>query len=601
MFLLILAYLGGLLTILSPCILPVLPFVFARSGEPFRRSGLPLLCGMALTFALVATLAAVGGGWVVQANQYGRWLAMALMAFFAITLLFPHLAERLTQPLVAAGDRLSRSAQSHDGSPSARSSFVLGVATGLLWAPCAGPILGLILTGAALQGANIGTTLLLLAYAAGAATSLAGALLIGGKLFSAMKRNLGTGQWLRRGLGAAMLIGVVAIALGLDTGILTRVSTVATSGLEQKLLDNLTPKKAPEQGGAMMAAVNSDAGQPSGSMMAMAAKTTGAERALPVEGPLPDLSGAVQWLNSAPLSAADLKGKVVLIDFWTYSCINCLRSLPYVNAWAQKYHDQGLVVIGVHAPEFAFERDIDNVRQAVSKLGIHYPVAIDNNYAIWRGFNNQYWPAHYFIDAQGRVRYHHFGEGDYEGSEQVIQQLLKEAGHQNVSGGMVSTQAQGVMQAADEAEVKSPETYLGYDRAENFASPGDQVADKSKTYAAPKQPALNQWGLDGQWTAHAEQVTLNQAPGQVVYRFHARDLHLVLGPGADGKPVRFKVRIDGALPGANHGTDTDANGEGTVTEQRLYQLVRQAGDISEHTFSIEFLDPGVQAYAFTFG
>ncbi|KIH83904.1 cytochrome c biogenesis protein DipZ [Pseudomonas batumici] len=601
MFLLILAYLGGLLTILSPCILPVLPFVFARSGEPFRRSGLPLLCGMALTFALVATLAAVGGGWVVQANQYGRWLAMALMAFFAITLLFPHLAERLTQPLVAAGDRLSRSAQRHDGSPSVRSSFVLGIATGLLWAPCAGPILGLILTGAALQGANIGTTLLLLAYAAGAATSLAGALLVGGKLFNAMKRNLGTGQWLRRGLGGAMLVGVGAIALGLDTGVLTRVSTVATSGIEQKLLDSLTAKNAPEQNGAMMAAVNSEAGQPAGSMMAMAAKTGAAERALPVEGTLPDLSGAVQWLNSAPLSAADLKGKVVLIDFWTYSCINCLRSLPYVNAWAQKYHDQGLVVIGVHAPEFAFERDIDNVRQAVAKLGIQYPVAIDNNYAIWRGFNNQYWPAHYFIDAQGRVRYHHFGEGDYEGSEQVIQQLLKEAGHQNVSGGMVSAQAQGVMQAADEAEVKSPETYLGYDRAENFASPGDQVADHSKNYAAPTQPALNQWGLDGQWTAHAEQVTLNQAPGQVVYRFHARDLHLVLGPGTDGKPVRFKVRIDGALPGANHGTDTNANGEGRVTEQRLYQLVRQAGDVGEHTFSIEFLDPGVQAYAFTFG
>ncbi|WP_338525057.1 cytochrome c biogenesis protein DipZ [Pseudomonas batumici] len=601
MFLLILAYLGGLLTILSPCILPVLPFVFARSGEPFRRSGLPLLCGMALTFALVATLAAVGGGWVVQANQYGRWLAMALMAFFAITLLLPHLAERLTQPLVAAGDRLSRSAQRHDGSPSVRSSFVLGIATGLLWAPCAGPILGLILTGAALQGANIGTTLLLLAYAAGAATSLAGALLVGGKLFNTMKRNLGTGQWLRRGLGAAMLVGVGAIALGLDTGVLTRVSTVATSGIEQKLLDSLTAKNAPEQNGAMMAAVNSEAGQPAGSMMTMAAKAGAAERALPVEGTLPDLSGAVQWLNSAPLSAADLKGKVVLIDFWTYSCINCLRSLPYVNAWAQKYHDQGLVVIGVHAPEFAFERDIDNVRQAVAKLGIQYPVAIDNNYAIWRGFNNQYWPAHYFVDAQGRVRYHHFGEGDYEGSEQVIQQLLKEAGHQNVSGGMVSAQAQGVMQAADEAEVKSPETYLGYDRAENFASPGDQVADHSKNYAAPAQPALNQWGLDGQWTAHAEQVTLNQAPGQVVYRFHARDLHLVLGPGADGKPVRFKVRIDGALPGANHGTDTNANGEGRVTEQRLYQLVRQAGDVGEHTFSIEFLDPGVQAYAFTFG
>src|SRR5471030_2099766 len=599
MFLLILAYLGGLLTILSPCILPVLPFVFARSGEPFRRSGLPLLCGMALTFALVATLAAVGGGWVVQANQYGRWLAMALMAFFAITLLFPHLAERLTQPLVAAGDRLSRSAQSHDGSPSARSSFVLGVATGLLWAPCAGPILGLILTGAALQGANIGTTLLLLAYAAGAATSLAGALLIGGKLFSAMKRNLGTGQWLRRGLGAAMLIGVVAIALGLDTGILTRVSTVATSGLEQKLLDNLTPKKAPEQGGAMMAAVNSDAGQPSGSMMAMAAKTTGAERALPVEGPLPDLSGAVQWLNSAPLSAAELKGKVVLIDFWTYSCINCLRSLPYVNAWAQKYHDQGLVVIGVHAPEFAFERDIDNVRKAVKDLGINYPVAIDNDYAIWRAFSNEYWPAHYFIDAKGQIRGHHFGEGEYAESEKIIQQLLAEAGNKNVAGGVVSDMpdATGVEQASNGADVGSPETYLGTDRASNFASPGGEKKDRTQRYTAPAQLTLNQWALEGSWHASGENVALTQAPGRIVYRFHARDVHLVLGPGKDGKPVRFKVTLDGAAPQASHGSDIDADGSGTVTGQRLYQLLRLDGPVTDHTFSIEFLDPGVQAYA----
>ncbi|WP_419735986.1 cytochrome c biogenesis protein DipZ [Pseudomonas sp. COR18] len=596
MLLIILAYLGGLLTILSPCILPVLPFVFARSGESLRRSGLPLLCGMALTFALVATLAAVGGGWVVRANQYGRWLAMALMAFFAITLLFPHLADRLARPLVSAGDRLSRSAQAESGQPSVRSSFVLGIATGLLWAPCAGPILGLILTGAALQGANIGTTLLLLAYAAGAATSLAGALLVGGRVFSVMKRNLGTGQWLRRGLGAAMLAGVAAIALGLDTGLLTRVSTVATAGIEQRLLDTFNPAPQP---GAMMAAVVHDE-QPAGSMMAMAAKTS-TERPLPVEGTLPDLSGAVQWLNSAPLSAAELRGKVVLIDFWTYSCINCLRSLPYVNAWAQKYHDQGLVVIGVHAPEFAFERDIDNVRQAVSKLGIRYPVAIDNDYAIWRGFNNQYWPAHYFIDAQGRVRYHHFGEGDYAGSEQVIQQLLAEAGNRNVSGGVVSAQASGVMQAADEAEVKSPETYIGYDRAEHFASPGQQLADQPKTYDAPRQPQLNQWGLAGNWTVRPEQAALNQAGGSIVFRFHARDLHLVLGPSASGQPVRFKVQVDGKAPGADHGTDTDANGQGTVTEQRLYQLVRQAGDIGDHTFSIEFLDPGVQAYAFTFG
>jgi len=590
MLLIILSYLGGVLTILSPCILPVLPFVFARSGEPFRRSGLPLLCGMALTFAAVATLAAVGGGWVVQANQYGRWLAIALMAFFGLTLLMPHLAERLTRPLVSAGDRLSQSAHTAGGPPSIKSSFLLGVATGLLWAPCAGPILGLVLTGAALHGASVGTTLLLLAYAAGAATSLAFALLIGGKLFTAMKRSLGAGEWLRRGLGIAMLSGVVAIALGLDTGLLTNVSSVATAGLEQKLLNTLSPVAPSES-------------SPSGAAMSVSLKDV-ADSALklPVEGSLPDLSGAVTWLNSAPLTAAELKGKVVVIDFWTYSCINCLRSLPYVNAWAKKYHDQGLVVIGVHAPEFAFERDVDNVRKAVRDLGINYPVALDNDYAIWRGFNNQYWPAHYFVDAQGNIRYHHFGEGNYAQSERVIQQLLAEAGRKNVARDMVTaTDAQGVQMAADDAEVSSPETYLGYERAQNFASAGDEVADKAQTYVAPVQPLLNQWGLVGTWTAKPEQVVLEHAPGRIVYRFHARDLHLVLGPGPDGKPVRFRVSIDGTAPGENHGTDITPNGVGTVTEQRLYQLVRQTGPIIDHTFAIEFLDPGVQAYAFTFG
>jgi len=590
MLLIILSYLGGVLTILSPCILPVLPFVFARSGEPFRRSGLPLLCGMALTFALVATLAAVGGGWVVQANQYGRWLAIALMAFFGVTLLFPHLADRLTRPLVSMGDRLSNSARTEHGKSSVKSSFVLGVATGLLWAPCAGPILGLVLTGAALHGASVGTSLLLLAYAAGAATSLALALLIGGKLFTAMKRSLGAGEWLRRGLGAAMLCGVVAIALGLDTGLLTKVSTVATAGLEQKLLDKLSPVASPSpdvQGNGMMKVGSQSAAN--------------SPLSLPVEGTLPDLSGAVKWLNSAPLSAEQLKGKVVLIDFWTYSCINCLRSLPYVNAWANKYHDQGLVVIGVHAPEFAFERDANNVQKAVHDLGINYPVALDNNFAIWKGFNNQYWPAHYFIDAQGQIRYHHFGEGDYAQSEQVIQQLLKEAGQKNVASDVVVADAQGVEKSADDAQMNSPETYLGYDRAENFASAGDQVIDQAHRYAAPVQPSLNQWGLAGTWTAKPEQVVLGSAPGSIVYRFHARDLHLVLGPGADGKPVRFRVLVDGVAPGDNHGTDIAPDGSGTVTAQRLYQLVRQTGPVTDHTFAIEFLDPGVQAYAFTFG
>ncbi|MQA42127.1 cytochrome c biogenesis protein DipZ [Rugamonas aquatica] len=609
MLLILLSYLGGALTILSPCILPVLPFVFARTGQPFVRSGLPLLAGMALTFALVATLAAVGGGWVVQANQYGRWLAMALMAFFGLTLMLPHLADRLTKPLVALGDKLSNKAQQAGASAGdsawsgARSSFLLGIATGLLWAPCAGPVLGLVLTGAALNGASAGTTLLLLAYAAGAATSLGLALLIGGKVFSAMKRSLGAGEWVRRGLGVAMLGGVAAIASGLDTGLLTRVSTVATAGLEQKLIDKLSPR-APQDGammagGAMMSRTAMTGNGPA--MTAMRGAAAGGST-LPVEGKLTQLTGAVEWLNSAPLSAEQLKGKVVLVDFWTYSCINCLRTMPYVKAWAEKYRDQGLVVIGVHAPEFAFERDIGNVRKAIKDLGITYPVAVDNNFAIWRSFGNQYWPAHYFIDAKGQIRHHHFGEGEYAQSEQVIQQLLEEAGRKDVSNSVVSAEdAKGVQQAADMGQVASPETYLGYERAQNFASPEGQAADQARSYTAPAKPSLNQWGLAGSWLSQPDQVTLNQGTGRIVYRFHARDLHLVLGPGKDGKPVRFRVTIDGAAPGANHGTDVAADGSGTITGQRLYQLVRQSGSIGDRTFSIEFLDPGVQAYAFTFG
>jgi cytochrome c biogenesis protein CcdA/thiol-disulfide isomerase/thioredoxin len=610
MLLIVLAYLGGALTILSPCILPVLPFVFARADQPFVRSGLPLLAGMALTFALVATLAAVGGGWVTQANQYGRWVAIVLLGVFGLTLLFPRFADHLMRPLVSAGNRLSNFAQADGQQVRAGSSFLLGIATGLLWAPCAGPILGLVLTGAALRGASVGTTLLLVAYAAGAATSLAVALLIGGRVFTAMKRSLGAGEWIRRGIGVAMLGGVVAIAFGLDTGVLARVSTVATGGLEQKLVDKFSPAAKPGQpvaadnaSNVANANANANASADGGAMMRVVAAPSVAT-ALPVEGVLPTLNGAVQWLNSPPLTVQDLRGKVVLIDFWTYSCINCLRSLPYVKAWAQKYKDQGLVVIGVHAPEFAFERNVDNVRKAVHDLGVDYPVAIDNNYAIWRSLNNQYWPAHYFVDAKGQIRYHHFGEGDYAESEKVIQQLLTEAGHGNVSKvalGIPGNSAQGVQAAADNADMQSPETYIGYERAENFASPGGAAEDKVHTYAAPSAPDVNEWGLAGAWKVGAEHATLAAASGRIVYRFHARDLHLVLGPGADGKPVRFRVSVDGAAPGAAHGSDVAADGSGTVTEQRLYQLVRQSGDVADHTFTIEFLDPGVQAFAFTFG
>ncbi len=573
MLVLILAYLGGVLTILSPCILPVLPFVFARSDKPFMRNGLPMLLGMAITFAGVATLAALGGGWAVHANQYGRYVALVVLAFLGLTLLSTHLAEWISRPFVALGNRLSRHS---DGSgDSIWGAAGLGVATGLLWAPCAGPILGLLLTGAALNGASVQTTLLLLTYAGGAATSLGLALLIGGKVFAVMKRSLGAGEWVRRALGVLVLCGVAAIALGLDTGLLTRVSLASTGGIEQKLIDAVRPAPVPQ------AALK--AGEP-----------------LPVEGTLPSLAGATEWLNSPPLTTESLRGKVVLVDFWTYSCINCIRTLPYVRGWADKYRDHGLVIIGVHAPEFAFEKNPDNVARAVKDLGVDYPVALDNDYAIWKGFDNQYWPAHYFIDAQGRIRSHHFGEGNYRESEDVIRQLLTAAGQKNLPGGYVNDVRQGVEAAASDDSTRSPETYVGYARAQNFA--GGQVAhDDAWDYRAPAVLGTNQWTLDGRWTVHGENAQLDRAGGGIAYRFRGRDLHLVLGPGSDGKPVRFRVTIDGKPPGADHGMDTNADGNGTIDSQRLYQLVRQANGSGERLFEITFLDPDVQAYAFTFG
>jgi cytochrome c biogenesis protein CcdA/thiol-disulfide isomerase/thioredoxin len=616
MVLFLLVYLGGVLTIVSPCILPVLPFVFARADRPFVRSGLPLLIGMAATFAAVATLAAVGGGWAVHANQYGRLASMALLAVFGVALLLPGLGDRMMGPLVGLGARLSQSADQGEaaGGPTVMASMLLGAATGLLWAPCAGPVLGLILTGAALEGANTHTTLLLLAYAAGAATSLALALLIGGRVLAALKRSLGISEWIRRGLGMAVLAAVVVIAMGLDTGFLTRVSLASTAPLEQRLLDTFHPAQdaaaRPSSvlmtGGAMTGGAMTGGAMTGGAMMSanpammMKANPAGHAGDLAVEGRIPSLSGAVEWLNSPPLTTAGLSGRVVLVDFWTYSCINCLRAIPYVRAWADKYKSHGLIVIGVHAPEFAFEKNIDNVRKAVADLKISYPVAVDNNYAIWRAFNNQYWPAHYFIDAKGQIRHHHFGEGGYDASERVIQQLLTEAGTAAVSTDLVSVNAAGVEAAPDLAEVQSPETYVGYERAEHFVSPGGAVRDSRHIYATGT-PRLNEWGLAGDWTIGAEQAGLNTQDGRIVYQFHARDLHLVLGPAADGKPVRFRMTIDGAPPGKSRGTDVDADGHGVVTRQRLYQLVRQSGQISDHTFEIQFLDPGVHAYAFTFG
>jgi thiol-disulfide isomerase/thioredoxin len=324
-------------------------------------------------------------------------------------------------------------------------------------------------------------------------------------------------------------------------------------------------------------------------------------RAQSRESEFPSLGGATAWLNSPPLTPPGLRGKVVLVQFWTYTCINWLRSLPYVRAWAEKYKERGLVVIGVHSPEFSFEKDLDNVRRAAQAMRIPYPIVVDSDHVIWRAFKNDYWPALYLLDAQGQLRHRHFGEGEYERSERLVQRLLAEAGSGSVASEPVSVDGRGVEAPADWSSLKSPENYLGSERTAGFASPGGAVVGARHVYAVPARLRRNEWALSGAWTLRQEAAALDEANGRIACRFHARDLHLVMRPPAHGRSVRFRVLIDGRPPGAAHGIDVDDAGNGTVVEPRLYQLIRQPRPIADRRFEIEFLDPGVQAFAFTFG
>jgi thiol-disulfide isomerase/thioredoxin len=322
---------------------------------------------------------------------------------------------------------------------------------------------------------------------------------------------------------------------------------------------------------------------------------------LPVEGELASFGGATGWLNSEPLTTAGLRGRVVLVSFWTFTCVNWLRQLPYVRAWADRYAGQGLVVVGVHTPEFGFEHEPANVRRAVADLRVGYPVAIDSDYGVWRAFGNHYWPALYFADAQGRIRHHQFGEGGYQQSEMVIQRLLAEAGSGGGSQELVSVEPGGIEAQADWDSLRSPENYTGYERTENFASPGGAVPGQPQAYALPERLVLNEWALAGDWTMGAQATTLNAPGGRIACRFQARDLHLVMGPAARAAAVRYRVLLDGQPPGSAHGLDVDAGGNGTATEQRLHQLIRQPGPVAERTFEVTFDDPGLQAFSFTFG
>jgi thiol-disulfide isomerase/thioredoxin len=322
---------------------------------------------------------------------------------------------------------------------------------------------------------------------------------------------------------------------------------------------------------------------------------------LPDEGRLPPFEGATGWLGSEPLTPEGLRGRVVAVQFWTYTCVNWLRTLPYVREWAQKYRDHGLTVVGVHTPEFGFERDVDNVRAAAKDMRVDYPVALDSDYAVWSAFANHFWPALYITDEQGQIRYHHFGEGQYAMSEMAIQQLLREAGKEGFDPGLVSVDPQGAEVPADWTNVRTPETYLSYGRSYGFASPDGERFDEPHDYPEPSRLGLNEWAPSGLWTLAEHASVLAEAPGRIAIQFHARDANLVMGPAERRASVPFRVLIDGEPPGAAHGTDVDENGSGTVVEQRLYQLIRQPDRIAGRLFEIEFLDSGVEAYCFTFG
>jgi thiol-disulfide isomerase/thioredoxin len=339
----------------------------------------------------------------------------------------------------------------------------------------------------------------------------------------------------------------------------------------------------------------------SGLIRSLAHRLAGEQLGLPVEGRLASFTAATGWLNSEPLTPEGLRGRVVLVDFWTYTCVNWLRTAPYVRAWAAKYADAGLTVVGVHTPEFGFERNVDNVIAQSRNFGVEYPIAIDSDYGVWNAFANHFWPAVYLADAEGRIRYHHFGEGEYAATEMAIQQLLLDAGAEGVDQDLVMVEPQGLEVAADWRTLQTPETYVGYGQSNGFAQEDVARFDEPRNYVAPRGLRLNSWGLAGTWTVARHAGVLNEPGGRVAFRFHARDVNLVMGPASPGAAIPFRVLLDGDVAGEARGSDVDAEGRGTLTEQRTYQLIRQPGSVLDRTFEIEFAEPGAEVYCFTFG
>lgn len=582
----LLSILAGLLTVLSPCILPVLPPLLGASiATPLRHRPFWIVLGLSCGFTLFGATFALFGSFLGLSNSALRHVALLVLFFFGLSLIWPTVWNGI-------GNRISFLAQTMMGTGRPVSeqgrlrALLIGGSLGLIWAPCAGPILGIIITLATVQRSFPQTLLLMGGYSLGASVPM---LLIGygGQAVSRrFSRFRGWGPVSHKILGSLTLAAVVGLYFNVDTLLLSRLPgrLFFTNAIEEKLvkqkgsigISRAESEKLPAGGGLALASMDSNP--------------------LPVLGTIPEFSKITAWINSPPLSASELKGKVVLIDFWTYSCINCIRTLPYVTRWYEKYKDRGFVVVGVHTPEFSFEKVEANVKQAIHRHGIHYPVAMDNDYGTWNAYHNQYWPAHYLIDAQGRIREEHFGEGNYRETEAAIQSLLLEA--KRLSGPMDLEAPQGTV---DFSKIHSYETYIGYGRARNFSSPQGLVPDTVRTYAAPAALGLNHWTLTGLWKITEEAAVLQAPDGTVQFRFKAPKLNLVMAGPEKGSSA--SVLLDGRpIPPGLRGKDVKADGSVAITDSRLYNLVTlPPGDRGEHLFEMVFHTPSVKLFAFTFG
>jgi cytochrome c biogenesis protein CcdA/thiol-disulfide isomerase/thioredoxin len=571
---------AGALTVLSPCILPILPALLSASAsEGFRHRPFWIVLGLACTFTVFGAAFAVFGTVLGLSNAALRNIAMAILLFFGLSLLWPRLWDRIGTRISALSQKIPMGMNRDPSGQGRLGALLVGGSLGLVWAPCAGPILGIIITFAAVQG-DFGKSLLLLGgYSLGAAIPM---LVIGYGGRRLYRKIVSLGKWgevSHKVLGALTIATVVALFFNLDTLLLTHLpSNLFFSGALEKRLAEARPRDSGEGTGART--VSASAGDSS----------------LPVLGTMPEFKEIASWINSPPLTPESLRGKVVLVDFWTYSCINCIRTLPYVTGWYDKYRDDGFVVVGVHTPEFAFEKDEGNVRKAISRYGIRYPVALDNFYGTWKAYDNRYWPAHYLFDAQGRLREVHFGEGKYEETERAIQSLLMEAKLLHAPVGLDRRTSE-----VDFSRIDSPETYIGYARAQNFASPQATAEDRALDYTAPASLGLNRWALLGTWKVRRESAELESPGGGVRFHFKAPKLNLVMS--GNGAKVNATVLLDGKrVPAHARGTDTGADGRLVVGPPRLYNLVTlPARDRGDHVFEIEFENPGVNLYAFTFG